>query len=349
MEASSQDRAIGGFLGLELPAGRGGLREFWGFGSRAECYSNARSALQAILLATRNPLWMPAYLCPHFTASVPEQRLRIYPLEGDGSPAVAWLSAQARQGDLILAVNYFGRPPGREFLDFVAARPDLWFIEDCAQALDTGVPAYGDWRLFSPRKLVGVPDGGVAVPCSVRARCVELPRSRISTEDPLPWVDWARPQMARFEDPGETHNGVWHPLNQAKEAQFGVSNRAMSRLSWELLALLDAPSIAAARKSNYAALAQQLPDKALFRTVEPSFVPLGFPIRVSPARRPALLQALYRERIFPAVHWHPLHPAAAVCERSGELSETLITLPCDQRYSVADMDWMARRVSALLG
>ena len=38
---------------------------------------------------------------------------------------------------------------------------DIFWIEDCAQALVPDVP-WGDWQIFSPRKLFGVADGGVA-------------------------------------------------------------------------------------------------------------------------------------------------------------------------------------------
>lgn len=342
------NRPIGGFLGLELPSGDGGLRRLWGLGSRAETWVNARSALAALLTVTRNPVWMPAYLCSRFVATVPEDRLRLYPLGPDLSPDTSWLAARASQGDLVLAVNYFGRPPGAAFLDFVAARPDLWFIEDCAQAIDTGAPAFGDWRLYSPRKLLGVPDGGVLVPCSARARCIELPESQAQPDDPMPAVGRAQPLLARFEDVDEAHNEVWYALNRAKESALGVSTRPMSRLAWELLGLLDVAAISQARKLNYAALARQLPDMALFRTTSPTFVPLGFPIRVPAAQRSGLLQRLYRERIFPAVHWHPLHSGSSAFEWEPEWSRTLITLPCDQRYSPADMVRLASLVCLAL-
>jgi dTDP-4-amino-4,6-dideoxygalactose transaminase len=340
MDRTQRAQAIGGFLGLELPEAVGGLRRLWGVRDEHFAFENARSALAGLISAQEEgTVWFPAYICPELVASAPGDRRRYYPLDTCLSPRVDFLQEMVRAGDLLLVVDFFGRPPGQSFLDYVSAHHDVLFIEDCAQALDTGRPPWGDWRLFSPRKLVGVPDGGLLVPASAKAAAV-LPAA--SVRDGLDAVELARPQLARFEDEEEgAHNQVWHQLNQTKEAALPISNRRISRLGWAILGLLDANAIADRRRRNFATLAALLPQWAFLPEQRPRFVPLGFPVRLAPEQRARVRDHLNRQRVFAAVHWPNLPSPADEFPAEHALSDSLLTLPCDQRYGDAEMHHVA--------
>lgn len=149
-------RPVGGFLGLELPFRGEGLRRAWGVTEERLCFADATSALAALL--ARRPqgrVWLPAYVCPKFATAVPAHRARYYPVGAALTPNVTYLHESLRQDDICIAVDYFGRPPPEDFGSLVAAHPDVLFVEDCAQALDTGARAWGDWRIFSPRNWWG--------------------------------------------------------------------------------------------------------------------------------------------------------------------------------------------------
>jgi dTDP-4-amino-4,6-dideoxygalactose transaminase len=332
-------RPIGGFLGLELPGGDVGLRKRWGVGDRRLAFVNASSALANLLEAAQGgTVWLPAYICPEFTRAVPPARLRYYPLDADLSPKVDVLQHAVCAGDLVVAVDYFGRPPSPAFLDYVSAHSDILFVEDCAQAFDTGRPAWGDWRLYSPRKLVGVPDGGLVVACSAKAKATRLSGA---TAGDLDAVDLAWPQIARFEDEAEADNDVWHALNRAKEDSLPVSSQRISRLAWSILGLLDAEAIAQQRRRNFATLASHLAPWAFLRDQLPTFVPLGFPVKLPHEVRSQVREHLYRHRVFPAVHWANLPSPAGEFPDEHALSAGLLTLPCDQRYGAAEMEKVA--------
>ena len=67
-------------------------------------------------------------------------------------------------------------------------------------------------------------------------------------------------------------------------------------------------------------------------------MPLGFPVRV---RAPEdFVAKLARLRIFAPRHWREL-VAESPPERERALQATLVTLPCDQRYNLEDMSWVA--------
>jgi|SRR5208282_2281730 len=339
MKRAETSRPIGGFLGLELPNVDGGLRKLWCVHDNRLAFANASSALANLIEAVQGgAIWFPAYICPEFTRAVPADRLRYYPLEADLSPKVDVLQEAVRPGDLLVAVDFFGLPPGENFLEYTSSHPDILFVEDCAQAIDTGLSPWGDWRLFSPRKLVGVPDGGLLVARSTKAAAMNLSGS---IRYDLAAVELAKPQLARFEDEDESHNETWHVLNQAKEKLQSISNRRIGRLAWAILGLLDADAIAQKRRRNFKILASRLAAWAFLRESDPQFVPFGYPVRVPPERRAQVQDYLYRRQVFPAVHWANLPSPAGKFPDEHALASTLLTLPCDQRYGAAEMEQLA--------
>lgn len=332
--ASPDDPAlIGGAFGLE-PPGPGGLADLWRL-DPALAWENASSALAA-LVAQRAPgaVWLPGYLCAHMAAAVPAARRRFFPLTADLAPDTAALAALA-PGDLVLAVNYFGRAPGAPWRAFVAAHPQVSFVEDCAQALDPATPPWGDWRLYSPRKLMGVPEGGLLVPVSARAGMLSGPRL---PHDPAGAARRRRPMALRAAEPA--NNALWHPLFQAAENAGTVSARAMDPAALVVLAGVDPAPMIAARRANFARLHGRLADHALLMGPGAGFAPFGFPVLVPPARRDAVLGRLHAAGIFAAIHWRDLAaPAGMTAEHA--LAARLITLPCDHRYGPAEMDRIA--------
>ena len=162
---------LGGFFGSEGP-GAGGLAEFWQV-DPGLCWENLSSAFAALIRHLKpRTVWMPGYLCQHMAAAVSPDQRRFYPLTVAMEPELTAFD-RLQDGDLVLAVSYFGRPLGADWRQAVAARPGVWFAEDCAQSLDTGAAAWSDWRLYSPRKLMGVAEGGVLVAISDRAKAAQ--------------------------------------------------------------------------------------------------------------------------------------------------------------------------------
>ncbi|MBD3765382.1 MAG: hypothetical protein IE927_11840, partial [Rhodobacterales bacterium] len=151
--------------------------------------------------------------------------------------------------------------------------------------------------------------------------------------------------LARFEHPAA--NALWHPMNQAREAAHAIEPRAISRLARHLLALADPGAIAARRRENFATLAGLLPDLALIPDAA-DFVPLGFPVRLPPARRDAVLARLHAQGFFPAVHWRSL-PVGRDWAREWAWADSLATLPCDPRATPADLRALAAALRAALG
>jgi dTDP-4-amino-4,6-dideoxygalactose transaminase len=329
----SADRAIGGVFAA-APEGApvaGSVWAAWTAGwPHVAAYRTARSALAA-LLADRRPgrLLLPDYTCE----AIWRHGAVAYPIGPDLQPDVDRLAALLRPGDAVVGVNYFGRSPSPAFRALAASRPDVLWIEDRAQALEPGAPAWGEVVIYSPRKLLGVADGGVMVSRS------PLPQPAAGPDDDSLWA----PEDARAGDPDGNEPQAWYPLFQRREAAFAVDAAPMSARTMKALRAAKIAPIVAARRANWRTLAGRLGEHALWPQLDPDFAPLAFPILVTDAA--ASVRALAEHRLWCPRHWADLPGAPGPAARA--LSERLVSLPCDQRYGEADMQRLADAVERL--
>jgi hypothetical protein len=77
-------------------------------------------------------------------------------------------------------------------------------------------------------------------------------------------------------------------------------------------------------------------------------VPSGFPVRVNAAARASVLRHLHAEGIYVPVHWPIAAVVPASFHRSHELALSCMTLLCDQRCTLEDMDRQAGEFKAAL-
>lgn len=314
---------IGGLLpALEPAPVEVSLWDGWTTGfAHAAAFASARSALAA-LIRDRRPrrLWLPAYVCQTlFDGAVAGGApVHWYAVDGALQPILPDLTP----GDAILIIDYFGRAAG------VEAPEGVLVIEDRAQALDPAAPPFGDVVLYSPRKLLGVGDGGLMV--SNRP----LPQP----DEPPNEAAWeANDLRARDPDPI-----VWRPTFIAREAGFEPDRRAMTPRTQAALRGFDPTAEIAARRTNWAILAEGLSDLALWRQQEIAFAPLAFPILTEAAVMGAHLAARH---IWAPRHWADL-PSPPSFTAAHDLSRRCLSLPLDGRYGAQDM---ARIVAAVRG
>jgi hypothetical protein len=334
---------IGGFFGLHEPefcTAEQSILWRWTTGRPFAAFASARSALDGLIEMTApNKIWLPAYICEGLIADTWRHRVRFYPLVGL-EPHVVSLDRTADTGDMVLAIDFFGFPPQDEFLRFVRRRTDLLFLENRAQALDPGIDPWGDWTLYSPRKLVGVADGGILV-AERPGRTVPQPGER-----PDAVALWTA-TLLRYEDITEEHNKTWHEAHQRKKAWMQADRAAMTRLSTWILSHTPINLLAEQRRRNWRALRNYL-GPWLTHDGDREAAPFGYLIKVSSEQRPAILRGLYADRIFAAVHYPTLPSPADQFPAEHELRHRFITLPCDHRYDESAMRVMAERVLSLI-
>jgi hypothetical protein len=71
-------------------------------------------------------------------------------------------------------------------------------------------------------------------------------------------------------------------------------------------------------------------------------VPLGFPVRLR--NRDTVRQGMFKHDIYPPVHWPIKGKVPVEFRASHRLARQVMTIPCDQRYSVEEM----KRVAGVL-
>jgi dTDP-4-amino-4,6-dideoxygalactose transaminase len=340
-------RVIGGVFGLE-PLPSAPVRAVPPPFARAPALwtVNGRSAIRVLGAAVRpRQVWVPSYLCDAVLLGLTDPKsVRFYEVNARLAVAGrAWLD-DVRADDLVVLIDYFGFPAPADVAAAARAR-GACVLEDACQALLTeGLGPVADFLVFSPRKFVGVPDGGLLVQTGARP----LPDVELA---PPPGA-WWRGALAAVESRRDFDRGGtgrdWFAAFQAAESDAPSGTYAASELTRSILTTaVDWSAVAARRRANWEVLAAALGDVAVFPVLPAGVAPLGFPVRVS--RRDQVREALFAHEIYPPVHW-PL--AGVVPERfleSHRLAAQIMTLPCDQRCGPTDMERMANLVRGLLG
>jgi dTDP-4-amino-4,6-dideoxygalactose transaminase len=292
---------------------------------------NARSGINVLCQLLRPAkVWLPSYLCNSMVDAVPKNvAIGFYAIDMALRVAeLGWISG-IKRGDLVLFIDYFGFDLHSEAMQEVRERK-AWILQDAAQALlSTFTRPHADFILFSPKKTVGVPDGGILQSqCSEDFCSVKLKTAPAYAVQAVYDAFWMR---TNFDYTGA---GDWFNQYKTAEKMTPIGNFQMSRLSEALLRSgFDYIQIAQQRKANYRYLLEEVPNKGLFPFLPDTVTPLGFPIFC--VNREQLQARLYAENIFCPVHWPLASAVPQAFKHSYKLSKKLLTLLCDHRYSVS--------------
>ena len=340
----SRSGVVGGLFGLEPVSIANGSQDSPFASSSTSFFLNARCAIYAVCQSLRPSVaWLPSYLCADVLD--PFRKLNIIVRFYDGRPNFKshrrdWV-AEVESGDLVLTIHYFGFP-NTTFRADQLSRKGAVIIEDASQGLFLKQQyAESACIVHSPRKFLGVPDGGLMTSPTMhdlRLQPLEAP--------PVEW--WtsalAATQLRREFDLVGGEN-QWFPLFRRVEENFPLGPYRASDLAKAIIESANYQSIRTARRENYLALAGQLKRYALFEVLDEETVPLGFPVSVDIARRDTVLACLYKQNIFPPVHWRIDGIVPNNFQESHKISSCILTLICDQRYTIDDM---ARQAEAFL-
>jgi dTDP-4-amino-4,6-dideoxygalactose transaminase len=239
----------------------------------------------------------------------------------------------------VVLIEYFGFPCDERLIERIQARGGVVMIDAAQSLLTDHTATRAEMIVYSPRKFVGVPDGGI-LELHTHA---ELSTTQSLGAPPSDWLALAT-QAAIGRREFDRHGGdrEWFVQFQRAEATQPVGDYAMSELSRDLLGRLNYAEIIRRRRENYEVLLDELRALAIFSQLPAGIAPLGFPLRL--VERERVRQALFAEQIYPPVHWPLAEVVPPEFVASHHLAREELTLPCDQRYTAADMLHMARIV-----
>lgn len=339
---------VGGYFELaleDIPPLQGSVWEAWTAGREYARFFNLRSALFRWLWQHGvSTLWLPTY-CP---PTVERNRLqcqftrKFYSVGNRLEPASDFL-AEVQPGEAVLTINYLGKPLPDAFCAALAARGDILWVEDRAQCLAPGRDSAAHAVIYSPRKLFGVPDGGLLVGTGARELedwCFPTVPSAASESYALLAERFERPDLM-----DSSHNLRW--LKHDMEHQ--LSRSRMSRATEALLRRIPLENTAQRRQGNWKHLYDELGELCLWRIEHPDFAPYAFPLLIPEGFPTEILHTLLaRQHVLCQRMWYPLALPKNLYPLEESLAKRLLLLPCDQRYTERDMKQLANTVRHIL-
>jgi len=319
--------AIGGYFALEHETG-GGLDWL----EYSAGYQSARSAFAAAVIALRpTTVWLPNFICGvindtlhSINASVRHYALT-EALEVPENVALA-------PNDLLVCVDYFG-------INGVAVRRAIERFGVEKVLVDASQSLFFDHQrgcttVYSPRKFLGVPDGGL-VRTSLQLKLSKTPVEADSV---------ARCQHLLYRLADLTELG-YTKFQEAEASLRGCEPVAMSQITRAMLMSTNVETIAAKRVSNYQRLASLLSTSGFdVPDLPPNSVPLCCPVSCGAAIR--VRSELASQRIFTPTYW-----ADAKIPEDDQVAlrmrDRTVYLPCDQRYGEPELLRLTRAMIQL--
>ncbi|MCB2209899.1 DegT/DnrJ/EryC1/StrS family aminotransferase [bacterium] len=330
MKNPNETRIVGGMFGMHLFPDNGATEPAF-LNQNSLCLNNARSGIW-LLTKLLNPkqVWCPSYLCHTIVHAVMETKtpIKFYEMDYDLKIASHQWIREVQPRDLVIFINYFGFISDLNFAKEVKDK-QAWVLADCSQALLTKHEnEYYDFTLFSPRKFIGVPDGGIVNP--IQNNQLDNVELRQPSEDW--WMLGFTASVLRREFDRFGGERPWYKLFRETEINSPIGPYRMSELSNRLIRKnFNYQLITNRRRENYKLLLKALENIALFPELPDNVVPLGFPVRID--NRDKVREALYSYQIYPPVHWTMHEIIPSTFKESHALSNNIMTLPCDQRYN----------------
>lgn len=331
-----------------------------------EFYSAGRFALHAGIVyaldrqgKSHGVVWLPDYLCVEAVIPLRGETMRLYfyPITKDLSPDWERIHSQAASlgpPDVFILVHYFGFPNCVAEAKAFCSTHRAELVEDCAHVL-VSVDGCGEGTaVFSPRKLLPVPEGGLLV--TTDATKGSQPAENFGSNKTF-IVKWVARRMAQrlmlalgISWHESRKGGIATRRNSHAKPPSESVTTLPDRYSLRLLDVLarDLDSVFRKRRNNYlrllgsiAGIEQVTP---LFPSLPDHVCPYAFPLIV-PQGRDALDRKL-QECGVPSTDW-PSLPAEMIERPDGHhvaiwLQEHILLLPVHQDLSDQQMEHMAQ-------
>lgn len=313
--------------------------------------STCRSAIKEILSSVEDKkkvALLPAFTCHAVVEPFEKAGYQVFPypvrknLRVD--PSYFWETVKEIEPSIILIHDYFGFDSNRRLIesDVVAKCKEagITIIEDRTQSMFSSYQRLkADYYVGSIRKWMGIPDGSFAVGTGI---------SQPKQEDAELTEAKRRAMVYKhnylFAGEGEKQNVL--PLYRKAEDILDSRQEAyaISKLSEKLLSIYDIPAFCQRRKENCQRLIEGLERfnfvEIPFECVSPNETPFYLPVFVRQNRR-ELQRYLAENGVFATIIWGcPDAFVAKIDSDAKQIYGEILCIPCDQRYSINDMDYI---------
>ena len=315
-------------------------------------FDSGRSALRYAVRSLRSgTILLPEYICDSVITAFSGHALRFYrltpSLEIDMDDLLSKLNGEV---SAVFLMHYFGAVQPRAILEQLEAarlRYGFSIVEDTTHSVFSVRRTIGDLCVCSLRKWFALPGGGALYGPALADRdsFSLLPRK---TDDRRACGMVCKSLFLDGTlDCNAEYLNIFRKTEDALDAQTGLYQ--ISDFSRFLLRTVDAGALAVRRKHNYARLKDalaQLGVPPICRLAEDA-CPLVLPVWVKD--RDALRRRLMEHRIYCAVHWPFDGVQADERPLARELVAHMLSLPIDQRYDTAHIDYLMDTIDTCKG
>lgn len=298
-------------------------------------FDSGRSALTYLynlLGASTQHIWLPEYICESVVNCFPANNIRFYELDDQFQIVLTdelQIDLQSNTSIFYL-MHYFGHLQSRDILiklERLHNSSKFHIIEDTTHSLLTNPLTIGDYGIASLRKWFPIEDGGV-----LYSKKSFLYPDLIKKQPGL--KSYAMILKTLFLNNELECNELYR--NYFIQSEHGLDECSdiyrISDLSEFILRCQDISEVKTARMMNYATLKKNLSPYLYVLQEETPFV---FLLRVK--KRDQLRSWLMDNKIYCAVHWPEF---SNMTSHAVKISQELLSLPVDQRYSKFEMQYL---------
>lgn len=327
MSLLERTRPIGGYFEWEFPPQKDFILH-----KNTVLLNSGRHALEYILRGLGNVscVHIPYYTCDAILLPIKRLNLSHSFYSIDENLEIAE-DIQLGENEYLLYTNYFGIKD--RYVEQVANRYGDYIIIDNAQALYC--PAYAKHQIYSPRKFMGMPDGGLAV-TTVANYSEELPQGLA--------YDRCNHLLKRTElIPSEGYNDFKEVSHQIALSQLSK----MSEISMRIFMSVDLEFIKEQRQKNFKQLHMTLSSSnKLGKLITDSIgnsckCPLAYPYLTDDKK---LKSKLIKEQIFVATYWPNVIEWTNSDMLENNMANCCLAIPCDQRHCEDDMNRIIKTI-----
>lgn len=305
---------------------------------------SGRSAIRYLSrqLHEMDEVLLPEFICESVINCFNVDKIHFYRLNNDFTVDVEDIRSKMTQNTkLIFLMHYFGAVQPENVLceiQDIAKENQCTILEDATHSIFGYKRTIGDYVVASVRKWLPIPRGGVLFTVNDTMKLQRLNLEHCTDNEKAYGMILKDMFLNGRLDCNSEYRDIF--VNSERKLDDQTKILSMSDFSQYVASCIDIVEMKQRRQRNYRYLKEQLAKLNLFAAVNllEEDCPFVFPIRVP--NRDMFRKYLIDNKIFCAVHW----PADGIKEEERKEaiynSNTLISLPIDQRYDAKHMDYM---------
>lgn len=313
-------KEIGGFLELESNYGHE-------FHENCIALNSGRNCLRYLICARDiKKILLPKLLCSAISDVCKEEQVEIcyYSVDSQLRPVLADVS----EDTWVYLINYYGQYNEKEISLYRQQFKNV--IVDNAQAFYVP-PIDGIDTIYTCRKFFGVPDGGYLYTDYHLMENLQQDES----------YDRLKFLAGRFEC---SANEFYAEYRKNEELIDRLPLKTMSKITHNLLQGIDYSKEAEIREENFKYLYQHLKSINLLKVSMPDG-PYMYPLYIENGAE--MRKRLQEDQIYVPLLWPNVKQDLNPADAAYSLADNILPLPCDQRYTEEDMEYVLEKIIRL--